>query len=267
MTDEHEHAMKVWREAYAAYGNAAAEVDALDNRGQVLAGDQAATAVIAADRAGLVAEVERLKAERDTPQITNFVESVRLEAAHQRARWGFDHDAGKSPYDWFWLIGYLAQKAADAAVLGDSFKARHHTISTAAALSNWHTFLTGEDNRMRPGILPDKEASARAALNERASLANEARLDAKAFRDNTVYGSEGDPIRLIANANRLDQYADRIEALEAENARLREALLWYERQTSDYRKITTEGDDARYALERDGGTLARAALKDTRHDD
>ena len=59
---------------------------------------------------------------------------------------------------------------------------------------------------------------------ERAALANEARLDAKAFRENTVYNSEGDPIRLIANADRLDQYADRIEALEAENARLREAL-------------------------------------------
>ena len=62
MTDEqNERAARVWREAYAAYGNAAAEVDALDNRGQVLAGDQAATAVIAADRARLVAEVERLR--------------------------------------------------------------------------------------------------------------------------------------------------------------------------------------------------------------
>ena len=110
MTDEHEHAMKVWREAYQAWCDPPPH----------LAFSQAAAAVIAADRAGLVAEVERLKAERDTPQITNFVESVRLEAAHQRARWGFDHDAGKSPYDWFWLIGYLAQKAADAAVRGDS---------------------------------------------------------------------------------------------------------------------------------------------------
>lgn len=59
--------------------------------------------------------------------------------------------------------------------------------------------------------------------------------------------------------------ADRA-GLVAEVERLREALLWYERQASDYRKITTEGEDARYALERDGGTLARAALKDTRHD-
>ena len=51
MTDEHEHAMKVWREALAATGNfvrfnSKSEKDA--------------AAVIAADRAGLVAEVERL---------------------------------------------------------------------------------------------------------------------------------------------------------------------------------------------------------------
>ena len=46
-------------------------------------------------------------------------------------------------------------------------------------------------------------------------LVNEARLDAKAFRENTVYNAEGDPIRLAANSERLDAYADRIEKLEA----------------------------------------------------
>jgi hypothetical protein len=55
MTDEHEHAMKVAEQAYSA-GNLVTcdgyyEFD-LD----------AATAVIAADRAGLVAEIERLRA-------------------------------------------------------------------------------------------------------------------------------------------------------------------------------------------------------------
>lgn len=46
LTDEHEHAMKVWREAYGAY---------------VATSIKAAAAVIAADRAGLVAEIERLR--------------------------------------------------------------------------------------------------------------------------------------------------------------------------------------------------------------
>jgi hypothetical protein len=58
---------------------------------------------------------------------------------------------GKTPFDWFWLVGYLAQKAATSAVNGDAEKARHHTISTAAALANWHLALSGTDTRMVPG--------------------------------------------------------------------------------------------------------------------
>ena len=57
-----------------------------------------------------------------------------------------------------------------------------------------------------------------------------------------------------------EEAADRIEAIEAENERLRGALGWYEKQANDCRKITREGDDARYALDRDGGERARAAL-------
>ena len=55
MTDEHEHAMNVWWEAFAAWDDTPADPNAMHS------GDQAAAAVIAADRAGLVAEVERLR--------------------------------------------------------------------------------------------------------------------------------------------------------------------------------------------------------------
>jgi len=51
VTDEHEHAMKVWREAWQA----------ADYNSTFGCDDQAAAAVIAADRAGLVAEIERLR--------------------------------------------------------------------------------------------------------------------------------------------------------------------------------------------------------------
>lgn len=90
----------------------------------------------------------------NTPETADFMAGVPLEAIHQRERWGTSHDEGKSPYDWFWLVGYLAQKAADASVRGDTEKAMHHTISTAAALANWHAALSGSDNAMRPGIDP-----------------------------------------------------------------------------------------------------------------
>lgn len=106
----------------------------------------------------LMAEsAERLKL-LTRPEINDFARGVVLEAAHQRDRWKAAHDVGKSPWDWFWLIGYLAQKAATSAVAGDRDKALHHTISTAAALANWHLALTGGDNSMRPGIDPSEVA-------------------------------------------------------------------------------------------------------------
>lgn len=94
--------------------------------------------------------IEALEAALNKPEIHDWAKGVAFEAAHQRERWGVEHDAGKTPFDWFWLIGYLAQKAADAAVRGDTEKAMHHTISTGAALANWHLALSGVDNSMRP---------------------------------------------------------------------------------------------------------------------
>lgn len=88
----------------------------------------------------------------NSPETRDFMAAVPLEAIHQRERWGSAHDAGKTAFDWFWLVGYLAQKAAAAAVGGDREKALHHTISTAAALANWHAALSGSNNQMRPGI-------------------------------------------------------------------------------------------------------------------
>jgi hypothetical protein len=101
---------------------------------------------------GLIEEIERLEALLDTPHTDEWFEGVRLEAGHQIGRWGSDHDAGKEPADWFWLIGYLAQKAMTAQMAGDEKKARHHTISTGAAMLNWFRAMAGDSNTMRPGI-------------------------------------------------------------------------------------------------------------------
>lgn len=99
-------------------------------------------------------EVERLRAALNTPEVDDFAKAVVLEAQHQRERWPSEHDAGKTPLDWFWLVGYLAQKAATAQIAGDDYKAKHHTISTAAALANWHAAISGDHTAMRPGIAP-----------------------------------------------------------------------------------------------------------------
>jgi hypothetical protein len=100
------------------------------------------------------AEVERLEKLLNAPEIHDFARGVVLEAAHQRDRWKAEHDAGKAPEDWFWLLGYLGGKALDAAKRGDTDKALHHCISSAAALANWHAALSGTDTSMRPGIDP-----------------------------------------------------------------------------------------------------------------
>lgn len=106
------------------------------------------------ERDTLAARVKALTALLNTPELYDFAKAVTLEAAHQRERWGSDHDAGKTDPDWFWLLGYLAGKALHSLKTGDTDKALHHVITTAAACANWHAALMGQDNRMRPGIDP-----------------------------------------------------------------------------------------------------------------
>lgn len=88
----------------------------------------------------------------NTPEVEQFDMAVPLEAAHQVTRWGAPHDDGKQPEDWFWLLGYLAGKALASAKAGDLQKAKHHCISSAAALRNWHAHLRAGITIMRPGI-------------------------------------------------------------------------------------------------------------------
>lgn len=105
----------------------------------------------------LARRVQELEQQLNTPELQDFAAGVVSEAQHQRARWGSEHNAGKTAADWFWLIGYLAQKAMYAQLSGDTDKALHHTISTAAALANWHAAISGESTVMRPGISEEKQ--------------------------------------------------------------------------------------------------------------
>lgn len=82
--------------------------------------------------------IEELELKLNTPEINDFRDAVVLEAVHQRERWGADHDLEKADEDWFWTLGYLAGKALNSAKAGDSEKLRHHQITSAALLANWH---------------------------------------------------------------------------------------------------------------------------------
>lgn len=99
-------------------------------------------------RGGRSVKLDEVLRELNTPEVMDFIKGIRLEATHQRERWGSDTDAGKTDADWFWLVGYLAGKAPH-----QPEKRLHHLITCAAALANWHLYSLGKTN-MRPGIAP-----------------------------------------------------------------------------------------------------------------
>lgn len=111
-----------------------------------------------ADLRFLLGEYDRQYALLNSPETRDFLNGVQLEAAHQRARWGAPHDREKSAEHWYWLVGYLAGKALRSAITGDVEKARHHTISSAAALLHWHTAITEDETGCGLGRDADLQA-------------------------------------------------------------------------------------------------------------
>jgi hypothetical protein len=123
---------------------------------------------IVEEKENLRSQLNALRKLLDTPEVEDFDKAVPLEAAHQVKRWTAEHDAGKEPEDWFWLLGYLAGKALSMARMAKTErdaaraelfleKAKHHCISSAAVLRNWHAHIRTGQTAMRPGIDTPKE--------------------------------------------------------------------------------------------------------------
>ena len=92
---------------------------------------------------------DEFKERINTPKIVDFIESVKIESAHQRARWPEGHDDGKTNADWFWLIGWLGGKAVHNPVeTGENPKAKrlHRIITVAAAAYNWWSAVAEKTN-------------------------------------------------------------------------------------------------------------------------
>lgn len=135
----------------AALGSGAANDDAVSADPKMLVFSPAQLDQLLADHTSMVRH-----ALLNTPETKDFLQGVALEAAHQRERWGNDHDSGKTPFDWVFLIGHLATRAAMQFVASNLDKALHHAITTAAACANWHAAMQGQCN-VRPGIGAPKE--------------------------------------------------------------------------------------------------------------
>lgn len=118
-------------------------------------------------------ELDRLRALINNPQTAEFLPAVQAEAAHQRQKWGEPHDRQKSAENWFWLVGYLSGKALRAAITGDTFKARHHTISSAAALCNWFEAIARDESGAGLGVDADIKPISDGGGEGQAPLASE----------------------------------------------------------------------------------------------
>jgi len=92
----------------------------------------------------LRSELERKENLLNTPELHDFSNAVVLEAAHQRQRWDSEHDAGKTPQDWFWLVGYLAGKALQSATAHVLPRFRHRKRGTV-----YQVISIGEDENRR----------------------------------------------------------------------------------------------------------------------
>ena len=76
------------------------------------------------------------------PVTDEFWAGVRAELEYQDGYWGPEHDADHDPEDWHWILATLSAKIVRAQADGDTEKALHHTISSAALLHQWHAHIS-----------------------------------------------------------------------------------------------------------------------------
>ncbi|MFM0405249.1 hypothetical protein [Paraburkholderia dipogonis] len=94
----------------------------------------------------LEARVAELNAIIHTPESDEFLKGVSIEAEYQRQLHGIDATEARFDWhQWFWVTGYLLGKALAACKSGegDGEKAKHHLVTSAALINNWHNTLTG----------------------------------------------------------------------------------------------------------------------------
>lgn len=81
--------------------------------------------------------------------------------------------------------------------------------------------------------------------------------------DDLIERLRGERVHLLADIDIRLEAAQAIRDLQAENAKLREALEWYRGNVSWCNNFGREGTEARDRLAEDLGNKARAALEET----
>lgn len=80
----------------------------------------------------------------NTPEINDFIEGVKTEAAHQTERWGIENEQGNPPHHYSMVLMKLAGKLCVAIWERDTDKFKHHCITIAAAMHNCHRQINKE---------------------------------------------------------------------------------------------------------------------------
>lgn len=103
---------------------------------------------------------EELERWLNRPYIADFQAAVQREAAHQKLRWGEEHDRSKTNDEMFAVVSYLAGKAMKSSWDGNKEKTLHHLITAAAALANWHELLMQDEGYVAAAFAHDERNSA-----------------------------------------------------------------------------------------------------------
>jgi 8-oxo-dGTP pyrophosphatase MutT (NUDIX family) len=124
------HHDKLARSCRECAATPAPDSDATDWRARALAAE--------AKLAEATTRVTELEARLNDPLVDEFLEAVRVEAAHQQGRWR-ETDPEKTHADWFWLLGHLGGKALHdpPSELPPGARRLHRIVSIGAVAYNW----------------------------------------------------------------------------------------------------------------------------------
>ena len=81
-----------------------------------------------------------MEKDRDTPVLYDFARAVAHEAQYQRTLHA-EADATKTPLEWMETLLLLVAKSRAYDDEGNTEKAMHHLITSAAVLASWHAQL------------------------------------------------------------------------------------------------------------------------------
>ena len=96
--------------------------------------------------AELKAEVSRLNTLINSPEINDFIEGVKIEAAHQTEKWGKQED--HPPHHYILIFTKLLGKLSVCIWDRDVDKFKHHLITLSAAAHNIHRQIDNDSTEV-----------------------------------------------------------------------------------------------------------------------